>query len=307
MSLSSRLSSLQLNGNDDLKPAYGSMNASPIEKPNSFGNLGPSSSQSSSTIADYAAKGLLSSSTHNANDSHTVHRNNGIVDVNSHKNKLLGVITGKSGPNSPSFTDTTEAKGAKISENLDSTAPADESANSYSLESLLPIIRMEDTDLCMLQLGCDLSALGFDLAPVEEDRLISTNMSSPWAELNTKKPVSEPPFKLPECYKSVNPPPQLSKIIQFADETLFYIFYTKPQDILQEAAAQELTNRNWRFHKELRVWLTPVPGTKPLQRTPQFERGYYMIFDPVHWKRIRKDFLLMYAALEDRSQNAIPT
>lgn len=44
---------------------------------------------------------------------------------------------------------------------------------------------------------------------------------------------------------------------------------------------------------------------KPLQRTPQFERGYYMFFDPIHWKRIKKDFLLMYAALEDRAQSAV--
>ncbi|WBW74646.1 CCR4-Not complex NOT box subunit 2 [Schizosaccharomyces osmophilus] len=307
MSLSSRLSSLQLNVNDDMKPAYGSLNANPNEKPNTSGILGPSISQSSGTIADFGANGLFSSSIRNPNDSHALHRNSSPVDVNSHKNKLLGVITGKSGSNSPSFTDATETKDLNPSENMESSSPVDESEKAYSLESLLPIIRMEDTDLCMLQLGCDLSALGFDLAPVEEDRLISTNMSSPWAELNTKKPISEPPFKLPECYKSVAPPPQLSKVIQFSDETLFYIFYTKPQDILQEAAAQELTNRNWRFHKEFRVWLTPVPGTKPLQRTPQFERGYYMIFDPVHWKKIRKDFMLMYAALEDRSQSAIPT
>lgn len=47
-------------------------------------------------------------------------------------------------------------------------------------------------------------------------------------------------FKLPACYKNVNPPPAISKIFQFSDETLFYIFYTMPRDVMQEAAAQEL-------------------------------------------------------------------
>ena len=38
-------------------------------------------------------------------------------------------------------------------------------------------------------------------------------------------------------------------------ETLFCIFYQNPRDLLQEQAAQELTARDWRWHKVLRQWL----------------------------------------------------
>lgn len=36
---------------------------------------------------------------------------------------------------------------------------------------------------------------------------------------------------------------------KFRVETLLYIFYAMPRDSLQWHAAQELYNRNWRFHK----------------------------------------------------------
>ena len=68
---------------------------------------------------------------------------------------------------------------------------------------------------------------------------------------------------MPSCYTNdmlgVLPPAHL-KIGNFAEETLFYIFYTQPRDKLQEHAAQELTARNWRFHKSLGLWLTKEAG-----------------------------------------------
>jgi hypothetical protein len=36
------------------------------------------------------------------------------------------------------------------------------------------------------------------------------------------------------------PPSAQSKMSKFSDETLFYIFYAMPQDVLQDAAAYEL-------------------------------------------------------------------
>ena len=36
------------------------------------------------------------------------------------------------------------------------------------------------------------------------------------------------------------PPSAQSKMTKFSDETLFYIFYAMPQDVLQDAAAYEL-------------------------------------------------------------------
>lgn len=304
MSLANRLSHLNITGGNDFKASIGPSVGRQNEATNPWSSTSHSLENSAATVVNELQTTKEQKTPEQSTTANPLFPGNDFSDFNNHKSKLLGVITGKSTPSSQAEkSDTTNSKTGSTEELTET--PADENAKQYMLESLLPIIRMEDSEMSTLQLGCDLAALGFDLAPVEEDRLISTNLFSPWAELNTKKTVSQPMFKLPACYKNVNPPPAISKIFQFSDETLFYIFYTMPRDVMQEAAAQELTNRNWRFHKELRVWLTPVPGMKPLQRTPQFERGYYMFFDPIHWKRIKKDFLLMYAALEDRAQSAV--
>lgn len=50
----------------------------------------------------------------------------------------------------------------------------------------------------------------------------------------------QPDFCLPECYTVGNAHKVVDKIPGFSDETLFWIFYTQPRDILQEQAAAEL-------------------------------------------------------------------
>lgn len=42
---------------------------------------------------------------------------------------------------------------------------------------------------------------------------------------------------------------------KFHLETLFFIFYSMPKDVLQAYAAQELYSREWRYHTELKTWL----------------------------------------------------
>lgn len=37
---------------------------------------------------------------------------------------------------------------------------------------------------------------------------------------------------------------------------------------------------NWRYHKELRLWLTKEAGTEPTQKTQSYERGSYMFVLP---------------------------
>ncbi|EEB06027.2 CCR4-Not complex subunit Not2 [Schizosaccharomyces japonicus yFS275] len=306
MSLVSRFSELNLQGGND--PKSGSTPGTPnvSEKPSAWSSLRSPMAANQSKIKtldiNHPSKGHIITSMEQAKPAAN-------AEEESHKNKLLGTITGEKlaamefGRKNEDGSDVTAAASGKSSGSSKGNGTL--YTPPYNLEALLPLIRMEDGDLSMLSLGCDLATLGLDLTTQTPDQLISLRLSSPWSELSNKKPLNEPMFKLPSCYKQVNPPPALSKIYQFSDETLFYIFYTMPRDMLQEAAAQELTNRNWRFHKELRVWLTPVPGMEVLQRTPQFERGFYLFFDPVHWKRIKKDFLLMYSALEDRTPNNV--
>lgn len=108
----------------------------------------------------------------------------------------------------------------------------------------------------------------------------------------------EPDFHLPSCYNVHPPPPAQSKINSFADETLFFIFYATPRDALQEVAAQELYNRNWRYHKELHLWLTKEQNTEPTQKTQIYERGNYVFFDPSSWEKVTKS-----ECFEERERN----
>ena len=55
-------------------------------------------------------------------------------------------------------------------------------------------------------------------------------------------------------YYSTNPPKlSTAHVAKFAQETLFYIFYSMPGDEAQVFAADELCHRGWWFHKEHKV------------------------------------------------------
>ncbi|GAA5851715.1 hypothetical protein JCM5353_002065 [Sporobolomyces roseus] len=170
-------------------------------------------------------------------------------------------------------------------------------ADRFGLIGLLHIIKSANTDQGMLALGNDLTNLGLDLgAP---DNLYS-NFITPWSDSKTAQVLNiEPEFTLPTCY-NVQPPPANTKIGNFSDETLFFIFYSQPRDAMQEMAAHELYKHNWRYHKDLKLWLTKEAGTEPVQKTATFERGSYIFFDPVLWERVRRDFILQFDQLETR-------
>lgn len=49
----------------------------------------------------------------------------------------------------------------------------------------------------------------------------------------------EEQFTIPGCYL-VTAPPMSSKLNNFSEDTLFYVFYTQPQDVAQLEVADEL-------------------------------------------------------------------
>lgn len=57
------------------------------------------------------------------------------------------------------------------------------------------------------------------------------------------------------CYYNQPPMLKTTHLSKFHLETLFYIFYSMPKDVLQAYAAQELYSREWRYHGELKLWL----------------------------------------------------
>jgi CCR4-NOT transcription complex subunit 2 len=154
-----------------------------------------------------------------------------------------------------------------------------------------------DADGGLSSVGTDLGAVGLDMG--YEGNLYSTFIT-PWADQSAARSV-EPDFHLPACYNVQPPPPGPSKAGAFSDETLFYMFYSSPRDALQEIAAQELWNRNWRYHKELRIWITKESGSAPSTKIPGGEAGTYTWWDPESWTKERKEMTVRYADLEEKN------
>ena len=60
--------------------------------------------------------------------------------------------------------------------------------------------------------------------------------------------------------------------------------------------------RDWRYHKEERLWITRAPGMKPVKQEALFEEGTYCYFDVNTWRKAHKEFHVEYDKLEDRPQ-----
>lgn len=103
---------------------------------------------------------------------------------------------------------------------------------------------------------------------------------------------------VPRGYKQPPMQPAFKKTEHFADETLFYIFYSMPKDIMQLAAAKELYARDWRFHKVEQRWFQPTAPPKPGAVT---DRGTYYYFEPSTWEKLKKtNFTMNFRDLEQR-------
>lgn len=169
----------------------------------------------------------------------------------------------------------------------------------YGLPGLLSMIPLESPDYSSLAMGQDLTVLGLDLSRPDNSPLHPT-FGSPFVESNVK-PVIPPDFTLPAAYTVTNVPPLHSKMTSFSAETLLAIFYQFPRDILQEIAAQELYNRDWRWHIKLQQWMMKDPDLPaPIRLSPKEERGWYLFFDVTNWRRERREFELNYDHLDQR-------
>lgn len=159
----------------------------------------------------------------------------------------------------------------------------------YGLKTLLGVMDSRSQEKQSAILGDDLSQSGLRMGGSAK---LSQTFSSPWRE-TSKYPVI-PDYRLPASYSIETVVPQQQKLQNFDEGALFYIFYTMPRDAMQEAAAVELTNRSWRYHKELKMWLTKDPMSEPIQTNNQEESGIYIFFDPTTWKKVKREYILFY-------------
>ncbi|TVY90138.1 General negative regulator of transcription subunit, partial [Lachnellula willkommii] len=137
-------------------------------------------------------------------------------------------------------------------------------------------------DYAGLVSGVNIGNLGFDLSSSEP---FSTQLYSLWDNEPSRPTI--PRFSIPECYRVLNVAKVDTKIQNFNDEALIFMFYSNPGHEDQVRAAQELHNRNWRYHKKLQQWLTKDDMMVPQTLGNGTERGYYIFFDIKQWSRER--------------------
>ena len=82
-------------------------------------------------------------------------------------------------------------------------------------------------------------------------------------------------------------PPALKTghLSKFQLETLFYIFYALPKDVLQAYAAQELYSREWRYHGESKLWFKRAGPEGLANNSAAGGSPQYLYFDINSWER----------------------
>uniref|UniRef100_A0A8C4NGX8 CCR4-NOT transcription complex subunit 2 n=1 Tax=Eptatretus burgeri TaxID=7764 RepID=A0A8C4NGX8_EPTBU len=178
--------------------------------------------------------------------------------------------------------------------------PAGMVTDQFGMIGLLTFIRAAETEpsLVHLALGSDLTTLGLNLNSPEN---LYPKFASPWAESPCRPQDID--FHVPSEYlTNIHIRDKLApiKLPRYGEDLLFYMYYTNGGDMLQLAAAAELYNRDWRYHKEERVWITRAPGMEPQVKTNAYERGTYYYFDCHNWRKVAKEFHLEYDKLEER-------
>lgn len=158
----------------------------------------------------------------------------------------------------------------------------------------------EDNAVRLLMLGLSCAKLG-----MERDNLVEwyPTFGGPWATAPCK--ARDLDVKVPSEYLTnvmIRGKLPNIRLNNLSEDTLFFLFYNFPGEVYQRAAACELFNRNWRYHKTTRVWLTRTkPGELRVQ-TSTYEVGTYSVFDHVQWRKMQTQMTVEYQDLEERPQ-----
>ncbi|RMX41896.1 hypothetical protein pdam_00006627 [Pocillopora damicornis] len=172
--------------------------------------------------------------------------------------------------------------------------------DQFGMIGLLTFIRAAETEpnLVTLALGSDLTTLGLNLNSPES---LYHTFGSPFADSPCRP--HEIDYHVPSEYRInsfIRDKLAPIKLSRYTEDLLFYLYYTNGGDILQLAAAAELYARDWRYHKDERLWLTRAPGVDPQVKTNSYERGTYYFFDCSTWRKVAKEFHLEYDKLDDK-------
>ncbi|GET86773.1 hypothetical protein, conserved [Leishmania tarentolae] len=167
----------------------------------------------------------------------------------------------------------------------------------------------DELNFTFITRGVDITQIG--LSVTEEGWLHTTLATLP---LDSYEYYILPEFKIPDSYKKPRPKSlSMKSFHQFKEETLFYIFYSMPRDVLHLAAARALYERGWRYNKRAQHWLHPVKADDGslMEKTttgPDGQKiftGTYTVFQPNEWKQVRTQPNHVIAAADIEEQSAL--
>ena len=72
--------------------------------------------------------------------------------------------------------------------------------------------------------------------------------------------------------------------LEIKELTLILLFFRHLKVSFFKLFSFNRYNRDWRYHKEERVWITRAPGMPPSEKTAVYERGTYYFFDVSSWR-----------------------
>lgn len=195
--------------------------------------------------------------------------------------------------------------GIKISPNGEvSNIPPSMLADQFGMAGLVANVRLGgggDRNLCTLANGEDLTLLGLNLNQLDFRRNLYTTFSGPFSRTPIR-PI-DLDVKVPEEYLTMSQIREklpTIKMAKFSEDVLFFLFYNCPGELYQMQAANELYNRDWRYHKTEGTWLTRSQYGQTKEQTTTYEKGQYNVFDPLQWRKIPKELKLEYKELDDK-------
>ncbi|CAF0825812.1 unnamed protein product [Rotaria sp. Silwood1] len=175
--------------------------------------------------------------------------------------------------------------------------PSSTITDQYGLVGLLQMIQQaEKNPETSTLLNYDLTTLGLSM---ESQNDLYPSFLSPFSDSQARP--YEIDYQVPFEYqmglqiRDKLPPLNFNTL---NEDTLFFLFYLFGNDHVQLLAAAELYRRDWRYHKEERIWLTRIKNIMPDQKYDTYETGVYCVFDVQLWRKTHKSMRIDYEKLD---------
>ncbi|CAF4785184.1 unnamed protein product [Rotaria sp. Silwood1] len=188
-------------------------------------------------------------------------------------------------------------KSSTLSNSSTNGLPSSTITDQYGLVGLLQMIQQaeKNPDSSML-LNFDLTTLGLSMESTND---LYRSFISPFSDNQAR--AYEIDYQVPMEYQMgiqiLEKLPQVN-FSTLNEDTLFFLFYLFGNDYVQLSAANELYKRDWRYHKDERIWLTRIKNIMPDQKYDTYETGVYCVFDVQLWRKTHKSMRIDYDKLD---------